>query len=466
VVALHRDERGMAMITAILISVAVLGLAVVATGVAVYNNNQSARDRARLQTVDAAEAGLNETALRVEGSAPGSLPCTLSGDLDASPPVHYQVTISYYATYPPSGSPMSCPPTTAPAAATVASLGTSTAGSQAPRKMVSQVRLTPRYGGFDTAIFSNTQLTLVNNLDVIGNNGNDGDVYTNGNVDCNNSMALEGSLLAQGAVTMGNSCSVAEDVYAKLAISMSQHSRIGHDAKSSKGSIALSNNAEIANNAIAYGSITVSGSARIGGTSTQGFTTLPDPPVKALPTINYIPADWTAAGYTIQTYTSCPTAKAFIDALPNDGRNYVVRIAANCALQWANNSTIRVYQDVAIIFDGQIGFANQSDWLSGDGQEHSILFINPASTSGTCASRTPAFSTSNNTSFATQLKLFVYTPCTASFDNSNNLKGQFMADLVTINNNFDLHFAPVPVPGVGGVSGFNQDIAYQREVIP
>jgi hypothetical protein len=463
VVALHRDERGMAMITAILISVAVLGLAVVATGVAVYNNNQSARDRARLQTIDAAEAGLNEAALRVEGSAPGSLPCTLSGDLDANPPVRYQVTISYYGTYPPSGSPMSCPPTTAPAAATVASLGTSSAGSQAPRKMVSQVRLTPRYGGFDTALFSNAGLTLVNNLNIVGN---DGDVYTNGNVDCNNPIALGGSLLAQGSVTMRNSCSVAEDVYAQGAINMSQSSRIGHDAKSSRGSIALSQSAEIANSATAYGSITVSGSARIGGTRTENYATLTDPPVKTLPTINYVPADWTSAGYTIQTYTTCSAAKAFIDALPNDGRNYVVRIAANCLLQWGNNSTIRVYQDVAIIYDGQIGFANQTEWLSGDGEEHSILFINPASTSGTCASRNPAFSTSNNTSFAEVLKQFVYTPCTATFDNFNRLKGQFMADVVNITNNFTLNFAPIPVPGVGSVAGFNQDIAYQREVIP
>jgi hypothetical protein len=463
--ALHRDERGMAMITAIIISMVVLGLAVVATGIAVTSNNQSARDRTRLQTIDAAEAGLNETVLRVERSAPASLPCTVSGDLGANPTVHYEVAISYYATWPPSGSPMGCPPAAAPAAATFASLGTSALGGQAPRKMVSQVRLTPRYGGFDTAIFSDTGLTLVNNLDIFGNEGNDGDIYTNGNLDCNNSLALEGSLLAQGAVTMSNSCSVAEDVYAKGAISMSQSSRIGHDAISARGSIVLSNSASIANNATSATTITVSGAASIGGTRTQSHTS-PDPPARTLPTIEYVPADWTAVGYTIKVYTSCSAAKSFLDALPDDDTNYVVRIAANCLLQWSNNSTIRVYQDVAIIFDGQIGFANRSDWLSGDGQEHAILFINPASTSGTCASRNPAFSTSNNTSFATELKQFVYTPCTATFDNSNRMKGQFMAGRADIANSFDLYFAPIPVPGVGDVDGFNQDIAYQREVVP
>jgi Tfp pilus assembly protein PilX len=462
----HRDEQGMAMITAILISVVVLGLAVAATGIAISSNNQSARDRTRLQTIDAAEAGLNETSLKMEQSAPASLPCTVSGDLDANPPVHYQVTISYYATWPPTGSPMTCPPTATPAAATVASLGTSTVGSQTPRKMVTQVRLTPRYGGFDTAIFSDTLLGLENNLEIIGDQGNDADVYTNGSVDCNNSLALQGSLLAQGGVTMSSSCSVTEDVYAKNAITMSNGSRIGHNAMSSKGSISLANGAQIDNNATAYDTITLSGSARIGGSRTQDYTSLPDPPAKTLPTIDYDATKWSAAGYTIETHT-CDTAKSrLLGGLPDDGRNYVIRIATNCPLTFTNNSSITVRQDVAIIFDGQVTFENKSDWYSGDGEEHSILFINPASTSGTCSSRNPAFSTSNNTSFADELQVFVYTPCQASFNNSNKIKGQFMAGRVIIANNFDLYYSPIPVPGFGDVSGFDQDIAFQREVAP
>ena len=465
--ALHREERGIAMITAILISVVVLGLAVAATGIAVTSNNQSARDRTRLQTIDAAEAGLNETSLKVEQSTPASLPCTLAGDLDANPTVHYQVTISYYTTWPPSGSPMSCPPTTAPAAATVASLGTTTVGSQTPRKMVTQVRLTPRYGGFDTAIFSDTQLNLQNNLDILADQANDADVYTNGSVVCDNAIALQGSLFAQGAVTMSNSCSVDEDVYAKNAITMSNSSRIGHDAKSSKGSISLDNSAQIDNNAIAYGTITLSGSAKINGSRTQNFTSLADPPAKTLPVIDYDATKWSSAGYTIESYSSCDAAKTRLTSgLPDDGNNYVIRITGSCLLSWSNNSSITVRQDVAIIYDGRVAFENKSDWYSGDGKEHSILFINPASTSATCSSRNPAFSTSNNTSFADELKVLVYTPCQASFNNSNKIKGQFMAGQVNIQNNFDLSFARIPVPGFGDVSGFDQDIAFQREVAP
>lgn len=465
--AVHRDERGIAMITALLITVIVFVLASVAVGLAVYNNNQSARDRARLQTIDAAEAGINQATRTLGGSTLAALPCTITGQLDANPPVRYQVTVSYYASYPPSGTPMTCPPTAAPAAATFSSLGTSTGSSQAPRKLVSQVRLTPRYGGFDTAIFADSGLTTANNLNIHGNEGNDGDVYTNGDVTCDNSMALEGTLYAQGQVRMGNTCSVAEDVYARQAITMANNSTIGHDAISARSSIQLSNSARIANNATAATTITAASGA-IGGSRVQNHTS-PDPPARALPQIDFVASDWTAAGYAVQTFTTCSAAKSFIDQNLDDNpdTNYVIRITGSCSLRWENNSTVDVYQDLAIVFDWQVGFQNKSDWASGDGQEHSVLFINPWSTRTTCGSRNPAFATTNNTSFGDELRLFAYSPCGVSFNNSNrDLRGQIMAGQVAIANNFDLTYAPIPVPGFGTVSGFDQDIAFQREVAP
>lgn len=465
--AVHRDERGMAMITALLITVVVFILASVAVGLSVYNNNQSARDRARLQTIDAAEAGINQATRTVEGSTLVTLPCTISGQLDANPPVRYQVAVTYYATYPPSGTPMSCPPTAAPAAATFSSLGTSTGSSQAPRKMVSQVRLTPRYGGFDTAIFADTGLTTANNLDISGNEGNDADIYTNGNVNCDNSMALAGTLYAQGQVSMGNTCSVAEDVYAREAITMANNSVIGHDAISARSSIQLSNSARITNNATAATTVTAASGA-IGGSRVQNHPS-PDPPSRALPQIDFVQADWTAAGYAVQTFSTCSEAKSFIDGSLDDSpdTNYVVRITDACPLIWENNSTINIYQDLAIVFDWQVGFVNRTDWVSGDGQEHSALFINPWSTGASCSGRNPAFSTTNNTSFDDQLTVFAYSPCAMSFNNSNrNNRGQMMAGQVTIANNFHLTYAPVPVPGFGSVAGFDQDVAFLREVAP
>jgi hypothetical protein len=41
-----------------------------------------------------------------------------------------------------------------------------------------------------------------------------------------------------------------------------------------------------------------------------------------------------------------------------------------------------------------------------------------------------------------------------------------MAGQVSIANNFQLTYAPIPVPGFGSVAGFDQDVAFLREVAP
>jgi hypothetical protein len=464
-----RDERGIAMITAVLISSIVLLLGVAAAGVAVHNDSQSALDRKRLQSVDAAEAGINAANLKLQTTSTGSLPCTLSGDLGAGPPVHYEVTIAYYATYPPTGAALACPPPQAPLAATYSSVGTATAGTQAPRKMVSQVRLTPDYGAFANTLFADTQLDVKNSLTIDGNNGNDGDIYTNGDITCPNTMAVAGTLYAQGQVTLSNSCNVAQDVYANGQIVMSSSATVGHDAISATGAIQMSSSARIGNNATAATTIQLLNSASVGGTRTENHPS-PAPPHQDLPTVDYDQTAWTAVGYTIRNFSACGsgdpaaagTAKRFIDSLSNDNTNYVVRITPACSLVWQNNSTVTVYQDLAIVYDGLVGFENHTEWVSGDGKPHTLYFITPSDASTPCSGTT--FSTTNNTNFDNNLKLLVCTPCTASFANNNlGLGGQILAGKLTIQNSFELSFTPIQVPGAGPVSGYKEDIAYLRE---
>ena len=56
-----KDEEGVAMITAILVSVIVISLSAVAIQLAVHNVGTSAYDRKRVQAVAAAEAGIDAT---------------------------------------------------------------------------------------------------------------------------------------------------------------------------------------------------------------------------------------------------------------------------------------------------------------------------------------------------------------------------------------------------------------------
>jgi hypothetical protein len=68
------------------------------------------------------------------------------------------------------------------------------------------------------------------------------------------------------------------------------------------------------------------------------------------------------------------------------------------------------------------------------------------------------------TGFNTSVWAFVYTPCTATMNNNNSaMQGQVIGGTVTIGNLFNMTFKPILVPGAQ-IVGFNQDIAYIREV--
>ena len=83
---LNREE-GLAMVTAVLVSMVVLFFAIAVVQLSLHNTNASARDRKRVQAVSAAEAGLDAAmgtvqAAVIDGSkGTYTLPCTASATL-------------------------------------------------------------------------------------------------------------------------------------------------------------------------------------------------------------------------------------------------------------------------------------------------------------------------------------------------------------------------------------------------
>jgi hypothetical protein len=77
----------------------------------------------------------------------------------------------------------------------------------------------------------------------------------------------------------------------------------------------------------------------------------------------------------------------------------------------------------------------------------------------------PNITTSNQTTLQT-LEIFVYTPCTIDISNNSGADGtQLYGGTVKINNQFTLNYEAFYVPGAGGVTGYNVDIAYMREIV-
>ncbi|MEX2458027.1 MAG: hypothetical protein WD770_03470 [Actinomycetota bacterium] len=479
---LHRNESGVAMVTAMLVSMVVLSLSLISVQLAVHNSEQSSRDRKRLQAVHAAEAGLDAYLALLPRTALGNIQCTPGpATLPVDSGAQYQVTAVYYPTFPGiPGQEMSCPlnPNVAPpGGAVITSRGTAVAVANArsvSRTMQTQVRLNPVLGSFGQAIFSDTVFNVVNNLTVNGNNGNDADLYTNGNFTCSNSSVDYGSILAQGSATLSNSCTVLQDLRVNGSITMLNSARVGHDAISSTGSITMEGPSVIANNARA--ATTCSGcTGRVIGTITTSSPSAAPPRIN-FPTVNWVPSAWTDAGYQIRTENNCSSAKNFIETLNGTPTNYVVRISPGCSLSLAGVD-ITLGGNLAIISDGSISTSNRTVFKTPDGATAKEVFFivprnlftpatPPDSRADNCSSKSPVpnISLANNTDFI-NVRTFIYTPCTVNLNNNNiGLGGQIFGQTVNINNHFSFSFRPMLIPGAGVILGFNSDIAYLREI--
>src|SRR5207302_6726132 len=100
-----RDEHGIAMITAILVSGVVLTLSITATSLAIHNTNASGLDRKRVQVIATAEAGVDAAFSVLQTTPTAALPCQIQATLQGAPAQQYTANITYYDL---AGSPSAC----------------------------------------------------------------------------------------------------------------------------------------------------------------------------------------------------------------------------------------------------------------------------------------------------------------------------------------------------------------------
>jgi Tfp pilus assembly protein PilX len=457
--AIHDDERGMALVVSLMVAFVVLMLSTIVVAQSIHSLDASGLDRRRLTAVNAAEAGTAAWWEDLQTTPLSSLDCTTKTETLKSGPSEATFTAdaTFYAAD--GTTPMDCSTFTNevyPEYVKVASTGTSEGG--VPREMETFARLTPIYTGTGSAIMSNNGASFVNNFDVYGLNGNDGNVYVlTGNLSIGNSTEIRGNVyVPNGSATLSNSSHIYGGLWTLNGISMSNSARVDGDLRTNSGPANGSNSASVGGDA--YSGSTIGAGLAVGGTRYPNYT-LPAVPTQTYPTFTYDPADW--ADYTISTFTDCTTARNFLTGGSWSG-NRVVRIASSCALTFSNNTTINIPGDLAIISDGTIAMANKTTWKGTAGSVKRLMFLKPVGTA--CGS--PAFSEQNNTDYL-NANVVIYVPptCPVTMSNQNQLKGQVYGGTVAINNNFTMTYTPVLVPGLGtDIAGFHQDISYVREV--
>jgi len=92
-IRLRRDERGMALISAMLVMMVVTVLGIGAIAMSNHSLNATQVNRKQVQSIGAAEAGIDLAMNGLQSAAP---PCSMSGTLTSGPTTStYSVAITY-----------------------------------------------------------------------------------------------------------------------------------------------------------------------------------------------------------------------------------------------------------------------------------------------------------------------------------------------------------------------------------
>ncbi|MDP8957349.1 MAG: hypothetical protein M3N24_10410, partial [Actinomycetota bacterium] len=196
-----KDERGIAMITAVLVSGVVLVLTTVVLQLSIHNTARSGEDRRRVQAIAAAEAGIDYYFSYLTQTGGQAIQCVIQKPMQGSPG-SFRVQAFFYDNNGVALSP-SCPPgPTTPGYVMLYSEGRSGAATPV-RRMQAYARLTVTTGNtFDNAgvIFAQNSVNFTSNARIGGAQHNDADVYTNGNVTLSSNSTIFGRIYSQGMV--------------------------------------------------------------------------------------------------------------------------------------------------------------------------------------------------------------------------------------------------------------------------
>ena len=456
---LRNEEDGLAMVISLMVAMVILILSTVVVAQSLHTLDSSGYDRRRLTSVSAAEAGTNFYYQYFQTTPAVSLSCAAITRTVASSPAAstFTATPTYYDA---AQVPMACPfsDERVPSYVLVNSVGTTSSGAK--RTFQSYIKLTPNIGGFEGALFSNSgSVSIGNNFELYGNSGNNADIYVNtGNFTQGQNSNIRGSVyVPNGSASMNQTAQIQGELWSLNAASLTT---VAGDVTSTTGTIS---GGTVGGNAKAAGAIT----STVTGIKSQNQVGIANPPTQSFPQVTYTATAW--AGYTEHVYSgasACTNARAFVEGTIPPG-NHVVRITGGTPCEYKNstsNASVNLNGNLAIVSDWGIDISQKSVW-NGVTSTRNLYFITVASSPLNCATANKNVSTGNNTDFNALVRVLFYTPCTLTLANQTAFSGQALGSPINIVNQFSMTYQPVLVPGFSGVTGFDQDISYVREIV-
>ena len=459
------------MVTAILVTMAVLSLSVVSFQLAGHDLDQSANDRRSVQAIHAAEAGLDRFLDYLSHSAPITNPATTMAaeELSTSPAPTFSVGASYYCTSDGTGptyGTAGCASPMIPSSVLIRSVGTSAGRS---RTMSAFVGLNAVPGGYTlggAAVYAGNSATWTGQATITNSTGTElaANLYSNGNLDLKGGGTVYGQVEAQGYLNLSGTTDVKNFATSRGALSVSNNSIVRGDARSTASTLTnggvISGNAYYCTGSVPGGSVT--------GSKIQECPNPPGPQIQGFKQFSFIASDWQNKAYTVNTYTACSTAQSFLSSLP--AGNYVVRINATCSLT-IPNMTMR--GNVAVISNGDIAGTGSTSITvpSTPNPPYTLSLIanvlnSPAVTGGPSCGSNSGISMVAGTTFPNGVDVLFYTPCDVKFTGNAtaSIQGQIISGRdVKFSSGSNITYKPQYVPGESPTQ-FQEKLRYRREV--
>lgn len=433
-----RDERGVGVATALVITLVVFALGATWTTVGLHQVQTSSYDRMREQALNAAEAGVNLALSQLAGQYdwPGTSSTMALGDDTGE----YEVTVT----------PVN-PLDPADLDRYIVAKGyapTKASATLAVRQVEQQVRLDPT-DGFSYALFAAPGgLTGQNNSTITG------DVYSAANVDLANSAKYFGDVTSLGNVTSASNTTIGGDVWA------------GGTATLDNAATTVQGNVRAVSNVSLTG--TVLGDAQSGGSITGGTVNgtrtpnvaPPTPPALQQPTFTWDPANYTP---TPSSWASASLFNAFWDANRSAfSGHHRVTGGGGAANTVTLDKSWTMTGDVTIVSDGPIVLSR--DIANGTGGEVTLTLVSFTTTD-------PGVSFTNNVALPSSVHLLIFVPnASADFSQLKDFHGVVYAEAINLSNQFTLSYAPPNVPGfswtLSSVTHYDVDVVTFREVTP
>lgn len=505
-VARRRQDEGIALVVAIaLVALVAMVIATVAA-VAIYESGATGRDRSRSQAVAAAELALDTYMAQIDGGPVSTVPCGTSTSTVSVGADTYTITTE--TTYLKQGGSLDDPSSHITCAQLAAGTrayqahvrSTAEAPARAGQQDVARttetlLNLTPVFtNSMNKAIYGDSGISFANHVSLYGEGGQpNADLYTNGNVSCQNNQEFQGSVYAQGSVTMANSCRVAVDVHAGTEF------RADNPQVSINGRVLVANgNATINANFHLGQQMLVSGtiyspsaankaSVCAGGKCFEGAT-VPAVPQEDFPRMLANTAainEWKAAGYTrVVTYSGTTVCNQHPEGSYNGKADWVgYQIFKNFSSGAWDSDTIVISEcpqkvmfqgldltlphNLVVFSKAGFVFSNKTIVESSDGTQRNLYLIQPYDAVSVHPCTNDGISLDNQVTVRDEVDVLLYSPCNVRKANNTTHYGQiYSGGRAQIDNKLTMYYRPLPVFGLSSsntVASYAVDILYKRE---